>query len=55
MGIKEGIEGGTLPPIGKECPSLHTLTLALVYIFSSNLSHLVRQIREIQLSRNERK
>ena len=48
MGIEEGIEGGTLPPIGKESPSLDTLTLALVYIFSSNLSHLVRQIREIQ-------
>ena len=39
MGIKEGIEWGTLPAIGKECPSLDTLTLALVYIFSSNLSH----------------
>ena len=48
MGIDEGIEGEPLPLIGKERPSLDTLTLALVYIFSSNLSHLVRQIREIQ-------
>ena len=47
MGIEEGIEGGTLPPIEKECPSLDTLTLALVYTFPQIFA-IVRQIREIQ-------